>query len=775
MGGSSPPPPTPPKETSQAQTGANISTAIANNFMSNANLIGADGSTQTTNQTGTYRFTDPYTNQSYDIPTFTRTESLSPVRQQTLEQSNQANLNLATLGANTSQQLIGNMSKQLTADDLGARPTLGAMQQAGASPRMILAGQSPAMQRAGFISDMGRMGDAGPMGRMGDAASMGRMGDAGPMGRVGNASDLGRLGSSRQMSLSGGGNAMQRLGGDDTPQMRAVNDIANMDRLGFSASPEMRFANTGPRLGLMGEGAVPDLRTSYVDDFSADRSRVEDALFSRLNPQLQRDRSAMETQLSNQGIKLGSAAFDRAMNQFDQKSNDARMGAILAGGQEQSRLAGLARDQAMVGNNASGQQFSMRQSRQGFDNSALQQMGDNDFRSTGFNNAATQQMADNDVRRAGFNNAAGQSDLQNRLAVAGFNNSAAQQMADNRFRQVGFNNAAGQSEFQNNLAALGFNNAANQQMDESDFRRAGFNNEASQAEFQNRIAASGFNNTAAQSDYQNRLAAAGFNNTAAQSDIQNRLATAGFNNTAAQSDYQNRLSAAGFNNTAAQSDIQNRLAATGFDNTAAQSDFQNNLAASGFNNAAIQQMSDNNFRRTGFNNSLAMDQYNAGLSGRAQQMQEAFALDNQPVNKAMALASGTQVANPQFQPFNVNRIPTTDNAGIIQNYDQQNFQRWQAEEQQNQRMMGGLMGLGGAALGMFRFSDERLKENVEKVGKLDGHSLYRYNYKGDDNVELGVMAQEVEKKRPDAVKKTSGGVRMVDYGALFNAGKKGSR
>lgn len=697
MGGSSPPPPTPPRETSQAQTGANISTAIANNFMTNANLIGADGSTQRTEQTGTYNFTDPYTLQSYDIPTFTRTESLSPVRQQTLNQSNQAALNLATLGANTSRDLIGNMQRQLTAADLGPRPTLGAMQQAGTGPQLGRAGSAPTMQRAGNIASMER---AGPV------------------------SDMGRLGQSRQMSLARSGQAMDRLYGDALPQMSLAGNISDMERLGSGASPQMSLAGYGPTMGLMGEGSVPSLRTSYVDDFSADRSRVEDALFSRLNPKLQQDRSALETQLSNQGIKLGSAAYDRAMGNFGQQSNDARMAAIMAGGQEQSRMAGLARDQAMFGNNASGQQFSMRQARQGFDNAALQSMSDNDLRRVGFNNAATQQMSDNDLRRVGFNNTAAQSDLQNRLAVSGFNNAASQQMADNRARQAGFNNTAAQSEFQNNLAESGFNNSANQQMEDNDFRRTGFNN------------------------------------TAAQADIQNRLA------------------ATGFNNTAAQSDIQNRLAATGFDNTAAQSDFQNNITSMGFNNTAAQQMSENDLRRAGFNNSLAMDQYNASLAGRTQNMQEAFALDNQPINKAMALASGTQVANPQFQPLNVARIPTTDNAGIIQAYDQAQMQRWQAEEQSRQNMFGGLMGMGGkigAAALPLMFSDERLKENIEKVGTLKGHSLYSYNYKGNDKEHIGVMAQEVEKKRPDAVKKTAGGVRMVDYGALFNAGKKGAR
>ena len=67
-------------------------------------------------------------------------------------------------------------------------------------------------------------------------------------------------------------------------------------------------------------------------------------------------------------------------------------------------------------------------------------------------------------------------------------------------------------------------------------------------------------------------------------------------------------------------------------------------------------------------------------------------------------------------------------------------------------------------------SDERLKENIEKVGKMDdGTNIYRYNYLWDDRPQLGVMAQEVEKTKPDAVsympmfgKK----FRFVDYGRL---------
>ena len=124
------------------------------------------------------------------------------------------------------------------------------------------------------------------------------------------------------------------------------------------------------------------------------------------------------------------------------------------------------------------------------------------------------------------------------------------------------------------------------------------------------------------------------------------------------------------------------------------------------------------------------------------------------------------------------RIPTTDNAGIIQNYDQAQLQRYQITEQQrqqraaqNQSLLGGLMGMGGSLIGAF--SDERLKEDIEPVGTLKGHKLYEYTMKDTGEKQIGVMAQEVRKKRPDVVKKDpESGYLKVNYGALFNAGGK---
>lgn len=61
------------------------------------------------------------------------------------------------------------------------------------------------------------------------------------------------------------------------------------------------------------------------------------------------------------------------------------------------------------------------------------------------------------------------------------------------------------------------------------------------------------------------------------------------------------------------------------------------------------------------------------------------------------------------------------------------------------------------------FSDERLKEDVEPIGKTyDGQDIVRFKYKGEPGTRIGLIAQDVEKKHPEAVG-TSGGFKTVDY------------
>lgn len=94
--GSSAPEPPDPQETSAAQTGTNVSTAVANAYLGNVNQVTPDGSLSY-DQTGSYTYSDPYTGQTYEIPTFTATQQLSPEQQAIYDQNQGAELNLATL------------------------------------------------------------------------------------------------------------------------------------------------------------------------------------------------------------------------------------------------------------------------------------------------------------------------------------------------------------------------------------------------------------------------------------------------------------------------------------------------------------------------------------------------------------------------------------------------------------------------------------------------------------------------------------------------------
>lgn len=107
------PRPTDPRETSAAQTGSNVMAGVSNAWLQNMNEVTPDGTT-TFDQTGTQQITDPYTGNTYDIPTFTSTQTLSENQQAIKDQNDRAGLNLSTLGADLSgtlgEQLTGNFS-----------------------------------------------------------------------------------------------------------------------------------------------------------------------------------------------------------------------------------------------------------------------------------------------------------------------------------------------------------------------------------------------------------------------------------------------------------------------------------------------------------------------------------------------------------------------------------------------------------------------------------------------------------------------------------------
>jgi uncharacterized protein (DUF952 family) len=80
--------------------------------------------------------------------------------------------------------------------------------------------------------------------------------------------------------------------------------------------------------------------------------------------------------------------------------------------------------------------------------------------------------------------------------------------------------------------------------------------------------------------------------------------------------------------------------------------------------------------------------------------------------------------------------------------------------------------LGGAALtGLSVLSDRRAKEDIKGIGQLAGHKLYNFRYKGDPQPRTGFIAQEVEKKVPEAVTTRPDGLKQVNYALAMAAGE----
>lgn len=213
-----------------------------------------------------------------------------------------------------------------------------------------------------------------------------------------------------------------------------------------------------------------------------------------------------------------------------------------------------------------------------------------------------------------------------------------------------------------------------------------------------------------------------------------------------------------------QGQFANQAQAQGYDQAHANADLANHAAdaqtdVSKFNAGQAQQEAQFN---AGLNNGATSAQFgntmtNAGVANAAhgQGMTDTFATFNQPMNTFNQLQTGAQAQQPTFSSIpGVVKAPT-DISGIVNNGYANQVGAY------NGTMQG--VGSAAAAAAMY-FSDRRLKENIDKVGETPGgNNIYAYNMKGDKKRQLGVMAQELLKKQPDAVHKTQSGYLAVDY------------
>jgi hypothetical protein len=177
-------------------------------------------------------------------------------------------------------------------------------------------------------------------------------------------------------------------------------------------------------------------------------------------------------------------------------------------------------------------------------------------------------------------------------------------------------------------------------------------------------------------------------------------------------------------------------------------------------------------------NDLLLGATTQGFGVGSQANQQAFNQEmtkyNMPLNTLSALRSGSQVQNPTF--INAPQQATTSGADILgatqMGYNAQmgNFNAQQAAQQ---GLNSGLMSLGGTLGGAAIMSDIRTKEHIKTIGCLpNGLSVYEYEYKPEWKDEaghgkfIGVMAQEVEIVKPEAVFTRPDGYKMVNYGVL---------
>jgi len=108
---------------------------------------------------------------------------------------------------------------------------------------------------------------------------------------------------------------------------------------GIAESGIGRIGNTlGTQFDMSQVQARPDLSNTLS------RDQMTQSIIDRNQPQMDRQRAQLENQLSNQGIYRGSEAYDNAMDDLGRQENDFRLGAIQAGGAEQSRMYGLESD-----------------------------------------------------------------------------------------------------------------------------------------------------------------------------------------------------------------------------------------------------------------------------------------------------------------------------------------------------------------------------------------------------------------------------------------------
>lgn len=159
----------------------------------------------------------------------------------------------------------------------------------------------------------------------------------------------------------------QQILNNQNQQQIGLGNLANgyVGKIGDTLNQPFPADGLSPMQNSINYGSLSQVPQS-ADDFMALGDKTTNAMYSRLNPQFDRQEQSIRTQLANQGVMPGSEAWKNEFNDFGQQKNDAYQQAVVAG----QNQANTAFNQSLAGHQQGASELS---SNANFQNNARQQ------------------------------------------------------------------------------------------------------------------------------------------------------------------------------------------------------------------------------------------------------------------------------------------------------------------------------------------------------------------------------------------------------------------
>ena len=203
-------------------------------------------------------------------------------------------------------------------------------------------------------------------------------------------------------------------------------------------------------------------------------------------------------------------------------------------------------------------------------------------------------------------------------------------------------------------------------------------------------------------------------------------------------------------------------------------------ATSGMANTAYQQAQQNQLQAASLAPTLANQDYqNIAAMEQAGQAEDQYAQAN--TDAAVARYNANSMAQPNYWTNMAQMLQSIYPGGTTSGNSSSSgnsYGTYTPASNPTSSWLGGALGAAGLGVqaaqipgvasflgGLLPVSDERLKTDIRPVGKTyDGQDIYSYRFLAGGPTQIGLMAQEVERRHPDAVVTHPSGYKMVDYG-----------